>query len=131
MTKYCYDYATYGSYEEALEDALLYIDESELVSLWNDYCYDIKYFKNVIHYMEEFDEYCCNMSPSEIARSITAAFYINEAYFIDGDNGFESFDYADLIVDYFELARWLSDKRDTYECSAFSEIEEIDDSNNN
>lgn len=130
MTKYYYYNEVYDSYEEALEDALLDIDESELVSLWNNYC-DYNDFKNVIHYMEEFDEYCRNMLPSEVARNITSAFYINEAYFIDGDNGFESFDYADLIVDYFELARWLSDKRDVYECSAFSEIEEIDDSDNN
>ena len=127
MTKYSYSCEVYDSHEEALEEALKFIDESELIPLWNDYCYDTNDFENVIHYMEEFDEYCCNITPSDIVQNLTSDFNIRGVYFIDGVYGFKSFDYPESIVDYFKLACWLSDRKDTYECCAFSEIEEVEE----
>lgn len=131
MTKYCYDYDLYDSYAEALEEALQYIDEAELVPLWNEYCYATKDFDSIIREMVNFDDYCCNMSPSEVVRNLTSTFDIHQTYFIDGASGFKSFEYADFIADYFELACWLVDQKDVYDCSAFSEIEEVDDPDNN
>lgn len=131
MTKYRYDDAVYNSYEEALEEALNYIDEAELVSLWNEYCYAINDFESAIHDMGSFDDYCCDFSPSDIVKNLADEFNINDTYFIDGVYGFESFNCPGMNIDFFELACWLADQKDAYECSAFSEIEEVDDTDNN
>lgn len=131
MTKYRYNYEVYDSFEEALKEALDYIDEAELVHLWNEYCYSIDDFESAIHDMSNFDDYCCDFSPSDIVKNLSDEFNINDDYFIDGAYGFESFNCLGAYMSFFELACWLSDQKDVYECSAFSEIEEVDSSGNN
>lgn len=134
MTKYRYDDDFYDSYEEALEEALHYIDEAELVLLWNEYCYAINDFESVIREMVNFDDYCCDFSPSDIVKNLTDEFNIHDEYFIDGVYGFESFNYPGMNIpcfDFFELACWLADQKDVYDCSAFAEIEEVNDPDNN
>lgn len=131
VTKYRFAAEVYDSYEEALEEALNYIDEAELVPLWNEYCYAINDFESVIREMVNFDDYCCDFSPSDIVKNLSDEFNIHDEYFIDGVYGFESFNYPSMNIDFFELACWLADQKDVYDCSAFSEIEEVDDSDKN
>ena len=131
MTKYRYDDDFYDYYEEALEDALHYIDDDELVSLWNEYCYAINDFESVIRDMCNFDDYCCDFSPSDIVKNLTDEFNIRDDYFIDGVYGFESFNCLGFNINFFDLAHWLADQKDVYDCSAFSEIEEVDDTDTN
>lgn len=131
MTKYSYNSEVYDTIEEAVEEALRFVDDEVLVDLWNDYCCDILDFESVILDMKDFDDYCCNMSPSDIVRKLTSEFNIDEDYFIDGVHGFESVHSPQMLISYFDLSCWLSDKIDFYDVKEFSKIEEIDDTGNN
>lgn len=131
MTKYKYNSEVYDTIEEAVEEALSFVDDEIIINLWNEYCYDIRDYDNQIHSMDEFDDYCCNITPTDIVCNLTAEFNTHDEYFIDGIYGFKSFDYPQDVVVFSDLACWLADRLDYYDEKEFSEIEEIDDTDNN
>lgn len=130
MTKYQYYSEVYDTIEEALEKALEFIDDEILITMWNDYCYDILEFSAVIYEMRDFNDYCCDMSPSDIVKKTALNFDINDGYFTDGKHGFRSVPCPRMLISYFDLSCWLSDKIDFYDFKEFSKIEEIDNTDN-
>ena len=83
---------TYEEKIEAIKNIIEDMDTSDAVALHNEYCYKTKGFDDEIIEMERFDEICEDMTPSDIARSITYGdFNPNHDYFhFNGYGNFES-----------------------------------------
>lgn len=54
---------------EKIKEAIENMNESDLVILWNEYCYASNHTDDVIYMMDEFDEIMSGMSPWEVART--------------------------------------------------------------
>lgn len=97
---------------EEVKEYLENLDDSDLKTLWNNYC-DKESYDDHIYDMEEFDEIASGMTPSKIARHIYYGdFCPNSDYFMfDGLANFKS-GYADELVDYDGLAQYIYDNED-------------------
>lgn len=91
-------------------------DDSEVVSLWNEYCDEIGDVDGFAYLMDEFDELMEGKSPWEITRmAFYGDFNPNHSFF--GFNGYAnliSFDFADANnspIDFESLAEWLIESR--------------------
>lgn len=73
---------TYDEKVEAIKNIIEDMDDSDAVALHNEYCYETNDYDDEIFEMEEFDEICEGMTPSDIARSIVYGdFNPNHSYF--------------------------------------------------
>lgn len=116
--------------QNEIKEYLENLSDSELLSLWNEYrrahCYD-----GDIYDMEEFNEICGNMEPSDLANRIFyGRFNPNDIYFIfNGYENLESSDYLDDFIDIDELAQHIydnDDDLDDYDLRDFLDEDEED-----
>ena len=116
--------------QNEIKEYLENLSDSELLSLWNEYrrvhCYD-----GDVYCIEEFDEICGNMEPSDLANRIFyGRFNPNDTYFIfNGYENLESSDYLDDFVDIDELAQHIydnGDDLDDYDLRDFLDEDEED-----
>lgn len=90
---------------EEIADIFDEMTESDLCYYWNEYCQNNSYYDDMIHYQEEFDDYCQGMTPLEIAELAEGSDITNCKYFRDGSYGLETGDFDDLadiddLIDY-------------------------------
>ena len=97
--------------EERIKEIIEEMSTEDKIALWNEYCDSANRTDDWIYSMEEFDEQCSGMTPTEIAQSILYGdFRINDNYFwfngyanLESDNwieGEKSPFYIDELVDY-------------------------------
>lgn len=96
--------------EETLREEIAEIfdgmTEGDLIYYWNEYCQNNSYYDDMIHYQEEFDDYCQGMTPLEIAEVAEGSDITNCKYFREGIYGLETGCYfddlgdTDTLVDY-------------------------------
>ena len=89
--------------EEKILAAIKEMSDSEIISLWNEYCDQCNSFDNRIYDMGEFNEIYSSVEPEEIARRVCygsdefnkdSSFNPNRDYFyFDGYGNPVSFDY--------------------------------------
>lgn len=97
--------------------------ESELISYWNDYCYNNSYYEDVVHYQYEFNDLCAGMSPLEIVALANGTDVGDYQYFYDDIYGLEVGDCLDdLPVDIDTLIDYCID---SYEGLGIPEIDEL------
>lgn len=103
---------TLNEIKEYLEN----LSDYELVALWNEYRRG-QYYDGDIYCMDEFDEICGSMNPSDLACKIFyGKFNPNDTYFIfNGYENLESSDYLDDLIDIDELAQHICDNDDDLE----------------
>lgn len=117
---------TQNEVKEYLEN----LSDSELLSLWNEYRRG-QYCDGDIYDMEEFDEICGSMNPSDLACKIFyGKFNPNDTYFIfNGYTNLESSNYLDDFIDIDELAGYIYDNDDSlddYDLRNFLDEDEED-----
>ena len=117
---------TYDEKVEAIRNIIENMDDSDAVSLHNEYCYETNGYDDEIIEMERFDEICEGMKPSEIARSIVYGdFNPNHDYF--HFNGYGNFESTDSPTDWIypgDIAREVVDRECAFENDEIQE--EID-----
>lgn len=84
-------------------DTLWNDDMDELIKIHNDYCLEVNEWNNIIYKMDEFDEYCADMTPSEIADMIRVYgrdFKTIDNYFTSGDmlKSFSTIGRGDIVT---------------------------------
>lgn len=102
--------------QNEIKEYLENLSDSELLSLWNEYQSENNY-DGEVYDMEEFDEICGNMNPSDLVCKIFyGKFNPNDTYFIfNGYENLESSDYLDDFFDIDELAQHICDNDDDLE----------------
>lgn len=117
---------TYDEKVEAIKNIIEDMDDSDAVSLHNEYCYETNDYDDEIIEMERFDEICEGMKPSEIARSIVYGdFNPNHDYF--HFNGYGNFESTNSPTDWIypgDIARDVVDRECAFENDEIQE--EID-----
>ena len=97
--------------KEKIKEIIEEMSTEDKVVLWNVYCGSANRIDDWIYSMEEFDEQCFGMTPTEIAQSILYGdFRINDNYFwfngyanLESDydiDGEKSPFYIDELIDY-------------------------------
>lgn len=117
---------TYDEKVEAIKNIIEDMDDSDAVALHNEYCYETNDYDDEIFEMEEFDEICEGMTPSDIAmRTFYSNFNPNDDYFhFNGYGNFESTgDPTDWIYP-SDIAREVVDREESFENDEIQE--EID-----
>lgn len=99
--------------EEFLENEL---SESELISVWNEYCEANSYFDDELYDMCMFDDFLGNCTPTEVLESVSSDFNIRHNYFYCDVYGYESCDYAEDHVEFSDLAKYIHDNEDSLGC---------------
>lgn len=100
--------------QNEIKEYLENMNDEELMLLWNEYssenCCD-----GEIYYMEEFDEICESMNPTDLANRIFyGRFNPNDTYFIfNAYANLKSSDYLDDFIDIDELAQHIYDNDDS------------------
>lgn len=91
---------------EILDD----LTDEELITIWNDYSYD------TVYTMDEFDEICNGLTPSDIAlKSFYGDFNPdNEYWSFNGYGNFKSSDYLEDFINTEELAKHIVESEDDY-----------------
>lgn len=102
--------------QNEIKEYLENLNDGELLSLWNEYRRG-QYYDGDIYDMDEFDEICGNMNPSDLACKIFyGKFNPNDTYFIfNGYENLESSDYLDDLINIDELAQHICDNDDDLE----------------
>ena len=102
--------------QNEIKEYLENLSDGELLSLWNEYRRG-QYCDGDIYDMEEFDEICEHMTPTDLACKIFyGKFNPNDTYFIfNGYSNLESSDYLDDLIDIDELAQHICDNDDDLE----------------
>lgn len=101
--------------QNEIKEYLENLSDGDLLSLWNEYsgenCRD-----GDIYCMDEFNELCGNMEPSDLANRIFyGKFNPNDTYFIfNGYANLESSDYLEDFIDIDELAQHIYDNDDDF-----------------
>ena len=117
---------TYKEKVEAIRSIIEDMNDSDAISLHNEYCYETNDYDDEIIDMERFDEVCDGMTPSEIARSIVYGdFNPNHDYF--HFNGYGNFESTNDPTDWIypgDIARWVVDHECAFENDEIQE--EID-----
>lgn len=118
---------TYDEKVEAIRNIIENMDDSDAVSLHNEYCYETNGYDDEIIEMERFDEICEGMKPSKIAHSIVYGdFNPNHDYF--HFNGYGNFESTDSPTDWIypgDIAREVVDRECAFENDEIQE--EIND----
>ena len=129
MTYWIYDEERYDDPLEAIKYAFDDLDEAAKVQWWNEYC-SANYYEDHIFDMGEFNEYCSNWTPLEIAQKLEDAdFHTNHDYFHETIYDFESSDYPsnDGWMDIDAIVEWLWQTEKYYELDGIEERPEDDD----
>lgn len=117
---------TYKEKVEAIRSIIEDMNDSDAISLHNEYCYETNDYDDEIIEMERFDEICDGMTPSEIARSIVYGdFNPNHDYF--HFNGYGNFESTNDPTDWIypgDIAREVVDREKSFENDEIQE--EID-----
>ena len=117
---------TYDEKVEAIKNIIKDMDDSDAVTLHNEYCYETNNYDDEIIEMERFDEICEGMTPSDIANHIFYGdFNPNHGYFhYNGYGNFESTDYPTDWIYPGDIAREVVDRECAFENDEIQE--EID-----
>ena len=95
---------------ERMDDLLQSLDESDIVTVWNEFCSSCSYMEDYIYPMYELDTFFQGCLFSDALNRIdTDDFNLNDDYFVDGIYGVKSVDYLDDIIIYTDLADWIVD----------------------
>lgn len=117
---------TYDEKVEAIRSIIEDMNDSDAISLHNEYCYETNDYDDEIIEMERFDEICDGMTPSKIARSIVYGdFNPNHDYF--HFNGYGNFESTNDPTDWIypgDIAREVVDREKSFENDEIQE--EID-----
>ena len=99
------------------------INESDLLTLNNEYCYANSYMEDYIYSMSEFDDLMCDNTPTQILESVSSDFSINDEYFRDTMYGLESGNSIENLmqVDLDDLAEYLIENGDVNDILADNE----------
>jgi len=96
--------------EEFLENELR---DSELVSVWNEYCEQNAYYDDQLQDMSMFDDYVgYGKTATEVLESMSSDFNIRDNYFYYNIYGFESTDYPEDHIDFDAMAKYIYDNDD-------------------
>lgn len=96
---------------ENLQNIIDNLDDTEIITMWNDICAD----SDVIYYMDELDEFFISCkSATNIIDSLDSNFSTSDYYFADGDYGVKSFDDIYDIVDDDELINYMLDNDEDF-----------------
>lgn len=98
---------------ENLQNIIDNLDETAIITMWNDICAD----SNTIYYMDELDGFFAKKgykSATNIIDSLDDDFSTSDYYFADGDWGIKSFDDIYDIVDDDELINYMLDNDDDF-----------------
>lgn len=96
---------------ERLQEIIDSLDETEIITMWNNICAD----SDVIYDMNELDEFFISCkSATNIIDSLDDDFSTSDYYFADGDLGVKSFDDIYDIVDDDELINYMLDNDDDF-----------------
>lgn len=113
---------------DVVENAVDNLSENELLNIWDDYCDYNNYYDDKVYYVDELDDLCYNMKPTEIIsryRELDGFEYFKDGVYAEGSN-----DLLDLI-DYGALIDYIIDNEESFDNSdiadALEEIEEEDD----
>lgn len=86
--------------QEQIKEYLENLDDSDLLSIYNEYVSET--YDNDIYTMDEFDEICGSMNPSDLACKIFyGKFNPNDEYFIF--NGYENLESSDDLADFIDF----------------------------
>lgn len=98
--------------QNEIKEYLENLSDYELFALWNEY--QGENYDDCIYYMEELDEICESMNPTDLANKIFYGdFNPNDTYFIfDGYANLESSDNLDDLIDVDDLAQFIYDNDD-------------------
>ena len=114
--------------QDKILEVLETIEESELISMWNERCQAYRYDDEEIFDMYSLDEFFGSMNFSEALNQIdTDNFSLNDDYFYFSIYGARSLTYIDDVVDLEELAEYIEDTEDTFGNSELEEIFEEDE----
>ena len=99
--------------QNEIREYLENLSDGDLLSLWNEYR-SINHYDGDIFDMEEFNEICGNMEPSDLANRIFyGRFNPNDDYFVfDGYENLKSSNYLYDFVDIYGLAQFIYDNDD-------------------
>jgi hypothetical protein len=113
---------------DIVEGAVDNLSECVLLNIWNDYCDYNNYYDDKVYYVDELDDLCYNMKPTEIISrygDLDGFEYFKDGVYVEGSN-----DLLDLI-DYGALIDCIIDNEKDFDNSdiadALEEIEEEDD----
>jgi hypothetical protein len=113
---------------DIVEGAVDNLSENELLNIWNDYCDCNHYYDDKVYYVDELDDLCYSMKPTEIISrygELDGFEYFKDGVYVEGSN-----DLLDLI-DYGALIDYIIDNEEDFDNSdiadALEEIEEDDD----
>lgn len=107
---------------EEIADIFYNMAESELIEYWNEYCYNNNYDDDIIHYQEEFDDFCGGMSPLEIAELTRDTDITTDKYFCCNSYDLKSGDFFDDLADMDDLVDYCIRSYDGF---GIPEIEEL------
>ena len=98
---------------ENLQNIIDNLDETAIITMWNDICAD----SDTIYYMDELDGFFDKRgykSATNIIDSLDDDFSTSDYYFADGNWGIKSFDDIYDIVDDDELINYMLDNDDDF-----------------
>lgn len=107
---------------EEIADIFDGMTEDDLIYYWNEYCQNNSYYENMIHYQEEFDDYCSGMSPLEIAGFVDGSDITNCKYFCVDLYGLKTGDYFDDLSNIDDLIDYCIN---CYESIGIPEIDDL------
>ena len=99
--------------------------EKTIIDIWNELCcYN---YDEMIFYMNEFNEYFEDMdcTPTDIVESLSESFSLLDKYFWHGEDGLDSFNDIDHLIDLREMCYHIVEQND--DCGR-KDIREILDS---
>ena len=110
---------------DIVENAVDNLSECELLGIWNDYCDDNNYDDDRVYYVDELDELCYSMKPTEIISrygDLDGFEYFTDGVYTEGSN-----DLLDLI-DYGSLIDYIIDNEEDFDNSDIADaLEEIEE----
>lgn len=113
--------------QEQIKEYLKGLNDSDLLSIYNEFANET--CDNDIYTMDEFDEICETMEPSDIARRcFHGKFNPNDEYFIfNGYANFESSDYLEDFIDFDYLADYCIRNDEDFDDQEIRDILDADD----
>lgn len=114
--------------QERIIEILETIDESELISMWNERCEEYRYDDEEIFDMYSLDDFFGGMNFAEALNHIDIDnFSLNDDYFYFSIYGARSLTYIDDVIDLEELADYIEDTENTFGNSELEELFEDDE----
>jgi hypothetical protein len=110
-----------GKLRELLED----MKDSDLIEVWNEYCYNTGYMDDYIEFNDP-DEFLCGKKPSEVLEALYLERYNpNDSYVVYTIYGYKSFDYAtseNSPVDISDIIKYVVDNEESLENDDIDEL---------